>query len=256
MSLQRPPDRAELQLLTARLWAPVGRPARLSVMSTLSSGASNVTGLDDLLVRASLLWKDVGLGDRQARFRSNLDSEMDEEKYGAWLAGSSTNSAIACMRRFAVVEANVQNKDLKGVGRISSSSFPRMGGVISKSAHKAGVSSSEIQSLVERTVQSGYLCLLLIHLLHVGNVPEVVVTDEEKLWKLWIPMSYQAPTGWMDEVSHVAAFVSFWSGGLKQLGMNKVSSEVTNQRSDVCRSLSGLVGVGVTLALAERGFVD
>lgn len=216
------------------------------------TGAAVVHDLDDLHLRASLLFAECGLGHYLPKFKENMAGVLDENSLGMWLAAANNEAALGCMRDFARVEGNVLSSDAKGLGRISASSFPRLGAVLAKPARKAGVDSNAVTALVERTAQAGYLAALAVLLMNDEPIPAPAYSEKDALWQRWIPLAYRVPDGFMDEVSGIPAFVSFWDGSLRTLGMPKMADAVKNQKSDLNKSISGLVGVGVSLALVDR----
>ena len=167
--------------------------------------------------------------------------------------GSSrpTGAAEVCLVRFARLEADVSDPDLSGVGRVSASRFPRLGGVLHGRIAPATPTADLLLGGVERTIRAGYQAAVATH--HVADMP-VHRADADHLWDAFLPVSYRIPRSVAAAAWEVCRFDVYWVELLCQLGLEGDANRFGNGHvSPLSRSIRGLSTVGVALALAERG---
>ncbi len=219
-----------------------------------SSGADLATSDRDFVQRAGLLVDELDMGgqlvdEMLAGVRREVGNEHLEEARSA----ANSDVAIELIHRFAVIEGNIDSTDRNGIGRVSSVSFPRFGGVLAREARRHKVDEADIVRAMERTIHASYLATLLA-------VPSVARTprikDTEAVWKRFIPGAYVVPEAFINEVFRIPAFEAFWERALERWGMPKADKQLSKVGSDFGVSLGGLCGVGIALACSERESSD
>jgi hypothetical protein len=170
---------------------------------------------------------------------------------GAWEAPAS-DTAEACIARFAAAEAAVGSSDLAGLGRSTSGvRFPRLGGVLYGRIVPASDEEALLRSAVERTIRVGYHTAVAMQ--QVSRVP-VFHDDEDELWAAFVPESYRLPRRVAATTWEICRFDDFWIGVLEDLGLDGDAVRFAKGHvSALSRSIRGLSTVGLALALAERG---
>lgn len=221
-------------------------------MTLIYGGAQKITNREDLYRRASLLFDDLGMGGPQfTMFRDWIETEFSGTAIDNWEMGAKSSAhAIPLIKRFAAVEGDTRHSGTKGQGRVSGIAFPRMGGVLCKAGSKAHVPYESVIEAVELTVHAGYLAGLLVF---EGYDRRPVRSNIEEVWNEWIPEAYQAPDAAIEAIWNISAFQEFWQRFLERSGMSKPARQLAKQKmSPLTSSFSGLVGVGLVLAVVER----
>jgi hypothetical protein len=212
------------------------------------SGVDRITSRSDLFARLTLLSTEVGLyieHEDQKFFNEIDDSVVDRA-----IADGSSDHLLECIRRFASIEGNCFDSNLKGLGRISSQGFPRLGGVLNSEMKKNRAIPEAIVAAVERTIHAGYLAAAT---LTKAGESAVVVTDIDQLWNDWIPLAYPMNDHGSNLVFSNCALDDFWSSCLEQFGFTKALKKMKSGRvSDIAASIGGLATTGVGLFSAER----
>lgn len=184
------------------------------------------------------------------QFTVNISAALSPQQRDRWLAEANSDVAFGCIRRFARVEGDVSSSNPKGLGRVSSASFPRLGGLLAQEVAKRGAPADAIEGAVEQTLQAGYLAV--IGFTKAGERGRIF-TDAEALWNEWIPKAYVSVAGSvMDAIFDVAAFGEYWNRLLQHYGLAKAAKAMSKVNSDVGRSIGGLCAVGASLAFVER----
>lgn len=220
-------------------------------VSVFRTGAEQPSSRNDLYVRASLLFDELGMGETSlTQFKYNLESQISEPVLSDW-ATEATKSpmTIPLIKRFSRVEGDISNAGLKGQGRVSTA-FPRLGGVLHSTARKQGVPVESVVSAVELTVHAGYLASLLLY----DSIAEKPLRDDTELvWRQWIFEAYTVPEQGVEAIWGIAGFVEFWRRFLERSDLSKDAKKLAKyKRTPFVNSLSGLVGVGMALAATER----
>ena len=212
------------------------------------SGIDRVQSRADLYGRITLLIPELGLklGDEH---RASLD-EIDDSIVNKAIEDGSSESVIECIRRFSSIEGNCYDGNLKGLGRVSSHGFPRLGGVLNAEVRKGSSSPEFIIAAVERTVHAGYLAAAA--LTRAGE-RAVEVTDVDQLWNEWIPLAYPLNNQGSDLVFNNCALDDFWTACLERFSFPKALKKLKSGRAtDIGASIGGLATTGIGLFLAER----
>lgn len=177
-----------------------------------------------------------------------------EEKEGLrrGLQVGITPQASECIRRFSYIESNTEDANLKGLGRVTSASFPRLGGVLfGEVRNQAGIS-DQIAEAVQLTMNAGYLAMLCFTSL--GTKP-ALVTNADELWERWIPRSYSSSDQVNDLIFDSVAITDFWHLALSRIGFTQSAALMKSESKNlVVDSIGGLATTGATLFLAERAY--
>ena len=212
------------------------------------SGIDRIQSRADLYVRITLLLPELGLklGDEH---KAHLD-EIDDSIVNKAIEEGSSESVIECVRRFSSIEGNCHDSNLKGLGRVSSHGFPRLGGVLNSEVKKSGSNPEMIIAAVERTVHAGYLAAAT---LTKAGERAVEVADVDQLWNEWIPLAYPLNNQGSDLVFNNCALDDFWTACLDTFSFPKALKKLKSGRAtDIGASIGGLATTGVGLFLAER----
>lgn len=212
------------------------------------SGIDRIQSREDLYARITLLIPELGLrlGDEHRAF---LD-EIDDSVVNKAIKDGSSESVIECVRRFSSIEGNCYDSNLKGLGRVSSHGFPRLGGVLNAELRKGSSSPELIIAAVERTVHAGYLAAAA---LTKAGERTVEVADVDQLWNEWIPLAYPLNNQGSDLVFNNCALDDFWTACLERFSFPKALKKLKSGRAtDIGASIGGLATTGIGLFLAER----
>jgi len=212
------------------------------------SGVAKIQSRTDLYTRLSLLVPEVGLslGDAHKLF---LDG-IDDVRINKVIDEGSSETVLQCIRRFASIEGNCFDSGLKGLGRVSSRSIPRLGGVLNSEADRGAGNSEMIVAAVERTAHAGYLAAGT--LIKAGG-RDIGVTDVEQLWNNWIPLAYSISEQLSAVVFNNCAIDDFWAACLEKFSFPKALKKLTSGRpNEVGTSIGCLATTGLGLFLAER----
>jgi hypothetical protein len=211
----------------------------LDLDADLDAGGAIADDTPTVPLTADELGTDIVLADR-----------LDDDPFTA--SDRRVSSAVeACIRRFAVAEADVTTPDVDGLGRVSGVRHPRLGGVLNGRVEPGSAAADALRSAVERTIRAGYLTALSAR--QVASRP-IVHEDVDELWEAFVPNSYRIPRKVAATVWEVCRFDDFWSGVLEDLGLDGDAARFANGHvSDISRSIRGLSTVGMMLALVERG---
>jgi hypothetical protein len=166
-------------------------------------------------------------------------------------SGGPTGAAELCIARFAASEGDVASAELHGLGRVSGTRFPRLGGVlhgrVADHAHTAAL----VVLGVTDTVRAGYLAAVATE--EVAAEP-VQIESAPELWDAFVPTSYRIPRSVATTAWDLCRFDDYWVRRLEQLGLEGDARRLAKGRtSALSRSVRGLSTVGVALAIAERG---
>lgn len=212
------------------------------------SGIDKIQSRTDLYARITLLVPEIGL-QLVEEHKAYLD-EIDDSIIEKAIVDGSSPSLIECIRRFASIEGNCFDPNLKGLGRVSSHGFPRLGGVLNAEATKGGSHPEMIIAAVERTVHAGYLAAAA---LTKAGERAVEITDVEQLWNDWIPLAYPLNDQGSDLVFNNCALDDFWMACLEKFSFPKALKKLKSGRAtDIGASIGGLATTGIGLFLAER----
>lgn len=215
-----------------------------------ATGAIGVQDERALVERASLLAPELGMDSPYLdQFQVALSEDLGAERTGHWLSAAASPLALTLIKRFSAGEGDSSDNGLKGLGRMSSKSFPRLGGVLHQEVQKAGVERADIVHAVERTIQASYLAMLISS---ESILDRRRLTDENDVWERWIPNAYVVPEQLFARIGEVCAFVEFWKQVLEGWGLKKAAKQLKRPRTAVNSSVGGLAGVGAALAIAER----
>jgi hypothetical protein len=212
------------------------------------SGIAKIQSRTDLYSRISLLIPDVGLslGDAHKAF---LD-KLDDARVNRVIEEGSSETITQIIRRFSSIEGNCYDSNLKGLGRVSPHSFPRLGGVLNPEVERGTGNSEMIVAAVERTVHAGYLTAAA---LVAGEDRKVRVTDVHQLWDRWLPLAYSISDRMADVVFNTCAIDDFWMACLDKFTFPKALKKLKSGRpSEIGASIGGLATTGLGLFLAER----
>lgn len=211
--------------------------------------ARTVTTMEDLIARAGLLNSHLGMATAIPTMTSNLREHFGQGALDEWLKVANSEQALNIIRRFSAHEGDVGNKELLGLGRMSSSSFPRIGGVWAKEARKRSVDRRAVAGLIEEVLHASYLTTLL--LIAKARVSPPVI-DGERLWNGFVPLALRCDEALFSSLGDAVAFEVYVVGYLQVCGLKDAASAVERHKQPEIRALSGLFGVGAQLALVER----
>src|SRR6478609_2578406 len=150
-------------------------------------GAANPTDVSDLLERVSLSYVDLGLETDLRGYEKEIRAALSQSELEVAVGFAQSDRVIECVRRLARIEADLSTDNEKGLGRVSTGGFPRLGGALHKEARRLELAPDALQYAVERTIHAGYLAMMLGS--KVGTWPRVELTAEE-MWLGWIPITY------------------------------------------------------------------
>lgn len=185
-----------------------------------------------------------------APFADELPSSLDDAGTD-WSNGTFSTAAERCIARFAAAEADVASPELAGLGRVSGSRYPRLGGVLHGRLSAGSVAADALTVGVEQTLRAGYQVALATQ--QVADVPVRHVAADE-LWAAFVPASYRIPRSVAVTAWEVCRFDEYWVSLLDELGLHGDARRLGLGRvSPLSRSIRGLSTVGVALAVSERG---
>ena len=227
----------------------IERPAIGS--STNSAHFDHGEGTDELLVimqRCSLMLPEYGL-EPLDQFHEPL---TDEESLGfrRGIDEGISPAALTCIKRFAHIEGNTEDANLKGLGRVTSASFPRLGGVLyGECRSKPHLRDAVVRAIIQ-TMEAGYLTMLCMT--NFGTkMPKI--TDQDALWERWIPVAYNTFESVDDFIFDSVAIESFWKAVFSKLSLpNATANMSSTSKNLVVDSIGGLATTGSSLFLAER----
>ncbi len=163
----------------------------------------------------------------------------------------ASRSVHDCVRRFATVEANVTDPSLDGLGRVSGARVPRLGGLLHGRVFAGSAAAALVRTAVEQTIRAGYLAAVLTE--QVSSVP-VHELDADVLWHSLLRLSYRIPRDAGVAAWELCGLDDYWVGVLAQCGLDRDAHRMAaGVHTPLSRAIRGLAGVGVALAIAERG---
>lgn len=168
-----------------------------------------------------------------------------------WSSSRLSSAAEGCIARFAADEADLKSAELGGLGRVSGSRHPRLGGVLHGRLAVGSAAADALAIGVEQTLRAGYQVALATH--QVADVP-VHHVDADELWAAFVPTSYRIPRTVSATAWELCRFDRYWVSLLDELGLVGDARRLGLGRlSPLSRSIRGLSTVGVALAISERG---
>ena len=225
-------------------------------MHSFSTSAAEFTSRDDLIKRASLLFDDfiIGSGYPYAfnDLKKNIQDVFSELELKRWEEQINQSPfSLDLIKKFSRVEGSTELPGAKGQGRMSGKAFPRMGWTLIKATRKSAVPSTEIINMVELTVHAGYLSSVL---LFEKLADRPFRSDPEVVYEKFIMQAYMTPENAVQEIWEFTSFQRYWEFFLKERNLQKPLRDLQSMRrkSPFVNSFSGLVGVGIALAVAER----
>ncbi len=158
-------------------------------------------------------------------------------------------SASNCIERFVNIEGNCRDSHLKGLGRILTTSFPRLGGVLSDEVKGDVNIETIIKDGVRCTIEAGYFSMLC----HSNfKSRKALIYEADTLWEKWIPMSYSVPPNISDFIFDSVAIEMFWKAVFEKAGLKKARAQMESTlKNPLMDSIGGLATTGATLFLAE-----
>ncbi len=225
-------------------------------MNSFSTSAAKFSGRDDLIKRASLLFDDFvyqsDFPDAFASLKENIEDAFSVSELDMWEAQIDQSPyALDLIKKFSQIEGSTELPSAKGQGRMSGSTFPRMGWTLIKSTRKAAVPSIEIINMVELTIHAGYLSSILLF----EKLSERPFrTDPDMVYEKFVMQAYMTPENAVQAVWEFTTFQPYWEFFLEKRNLHKPLRDLKLMRrnSPFVNSFSGLVGVGIALAIAER----
>lgn len=214
------------------------------------TGAIKIKNQRALVERASLLAPELELDiPHLDQFEATLTEDLSTKEMRAWLNAAQSPVALRLMKRFSEGEGDASDHGLKGLGRMTSKSFPRLGGVLHDEVRKSGVEPADVVNAVERTVQASFLAMLV-------QYPDILdrkrLDDESDIWEQWIPDAYVVPEQLLERIWEICAVGAFWTRTFECWGLKKATKQFKKFGTAVNSSIGGLAGVGIALAIAER----
>jgi hypothetical protein len=203
--------------------------------------------LEEIAQRCSLFLPDYGM--------TLPDEYFDEVSYydsiglRRGLVEGLSASASNCIERFVNIEGNCRDSHLKGLGRILTTSFPRLGGVLSDEVKGDANIETIIKDGVRCTIEAGYFSMLC----HSNfKSRKALIYDADTLWEKWIPMSYSVPPNISDFIFDSVAIEMFWKAVFEKAGLKKARAQMESTlKNPLVDSIGGLATTGATLFLAE-----
>lgn len=201
-----------------------------------------------MMQRCSLMLPEYGLESPEEFFQEQTPEELEGFQRG--IENGITSAALTCMQRFSYIEGNIEDANLKGLGRVTSASFPRLGGVLFGECRSKLHLRDAVVRAIHQTMEAGYLTMLCMT--NFGSKSAKIV-DQDALWEKWIPMSYNSFEGITDFIFDSVAIESFWKAVFSKLGLSGAEANMSNStQNPVVDSIGGLATTGATLFLAER----
>ena len=107
-------------------------------MNSFSTSAAKFSSRDDLIKRASLLFDDFvyqsDFPDAFASLKENIEDAFSGSDLDRWEAQIDQSPyALDLIKKFSQIEGSTELPSAKGQGRMSGSTFPRMGWTLIKS---------------------------------------------------------------------------------------------------------------------------
>lgn len=201
-----------------------------------------------MMQRCSLMLPEYGLDSLEEFFQEQTAEELEGFQRG--IENGISPAALTCMKRFSYIEGNIEDANLKGLGRVTSASFPRLGGVLFGECRSKLHLGDAVVRAIHQTMEAGYLTMLCMT--NFGSkAPKIL--DQDVLWEKWIPVAYSSFEGVTDFIFDSVAIESFWKAVFSKLGLSGAEANMNNStKNPVVDSIGGLATTGATLFLAER----